>query len=245
MASASATQQTPEKAAASATQQTPEPEQELAEQGLRPTDPTEERREALEELRRRFDAVDSQPLNRLREDVAVPRTTDQLHVYFKQMQDEHFYYPHSQLACSTIEPLLPDHLRYVEAHREDFNFYEDYIHHYWGNFYSVFDSEAYTDLASDFARKGFYFKYHFEPFSKLYDGYYDYCVVLTEKEYELFHFTGILTPNLQHRQGVLNLHCGDGCLKHAFYMYLANSHEGRRLAQHYVIHFRLSLTLIA
>ena len=104
MAAASATQQTPEKAAASATQQAPEPEQELAEQGLRPTDPTDERREALEELRRRFDTVDSEPLTRLREDVTVPRTTDQLHVYLKQMQDEHFYYPHSQLACSTIEP---------------------------------------------------------------------------------------------------------------------------------------------
>ena len=61
-------------AAASATQQTPEPEQEIAEQGLRPIDPTEEQREALAELRRRFDTVDSEPLNRFREDVTVPWT---------------------------------------------------------------------------------------------------------------------------------------------------------------------------
>ena len=139
----------------SATQQTPELEQELAEQGLCPTDPTDERREALEELRRRFDTVDSEPLSRFRDDVAVPRTTDQLHVYFKQMQDERFYYPHSQLACATIEALLPDHLHYFQAHREDFNFYGEYLDHYWGSFYSVFDSEVYTDLPSEFAHKGF------------------------------------------------------------------------------------------
>ena len=81
-------------AAASATQQTPEPEQALAEEELHPTEPTEEDREALAELRRRFDTVDSEPLNRFREDVTVPWATDQLHTYFKQMQDERFYYPH-------------------------------------------------------------------------------------------------------------------------------------------------------
>ena len=94
-------------ASASATQQTPEQEQALAEEELHPTDPTEEDREALAELRLRFETMDSEPLSRLREDIKVPRTTDQLHTYFKQMQAERFFYPHSQLTCSTIEPILP------------------------------------------------------------------------------------------------------------------------------------------
>ena len=70
-------------ASASDTQQTPEQEQALAEEELRPTDPTEEDLEALEELRLRFDTMDSEPLSRLRGDIRVPRTTDQLHTYFK------------------------------------------------------------------------------------------------------------------------------------------------------------------
>ena len=123
-------------ASASAAQQTPEQEQALAEEELHPTDPTEEDREALAELRLRFDTTDSEPLSRFREDIKIPRTTDQLHTHFQQMQGERFFYPHAQLTCVTIEPGLPDHLRYFEAHREDFNLYEDYIHHYWGNFYS-------------------------------------------------------------------------------------------------------------
>ena len=54
-------------AAASATQQTPEPEQELVDPRHLPLEPTEGQREATEELRRRFDTVDTEPLNRLRD----------------------------------------------------------------------------------------------------------------------------------------------------------------------------------
>ena len=49
-----------------------------AEEELPPADPTEEDHEALAELRLRFDATDSEPLSRFREDIKIPRATDQL-----------------------------------------------------------------------------------------------------------------------------------------------------------------------
>ena len=99
-------------------------------------------------------------------------------------------------------------------------------------------------LINHFTEHGFYFKYNFEPFSSVSDNFYDYFVILTEKEYAPFRLTGTLTPSLDYRTNVLNLHCGTGSRKHALYMCLLSSHTGRNSQSHYVVHFRLSLELI-
>ena len=101
------------------------------------------------------------------------------------------------------------------------------------------------DLAKDFADNGYFFKLNFDPLNKVTDNFYDYFVVLTEKEYALFHVAGTLSPSLEYRAGVLNLQCGAGSLKHAFLMYVFNSHSGRNAQTHYVVHVRLNLEFVS
>ena len=104
--------------------------------------------------------------------------------------------------------------------------------------------EVAQDLSKHFHAFCFFFKFHVDPFEEAKPDFFDYFVILTEHARELFHLTGVLTGTLEHRQPVLNFHCGTGALKHAMLMYVANSHAGRNANYHYIIHFRFHQSLI-
>ena len=73
----------------------------------------------------------------------------------------------------------------------NFNAYQEYIGYFWGNCYSKLDAEASMDLAKELFDHGYFFKYNFDSCNNVTDIFFDYFVVLTEKEYT---FTGTLTP---------------------------------------------------
>ena len=133
-----------------------------------------------------------------RGDVALPRNFDDLHAKsFAKMLEADFRYVHGRLTCSDFTPVDPDYSHYFQTRRGEFNEYQGYINYYWGNSYSTFDAELSMDLTKHFIENGFYFKYNFDRFSNVSDDFYEYFVILTEKEYSLFHLTGTLAPSLE------------------------------------------------
>jgi len=199
--------------------------------------------DALSIFNKRMLARNSAPLVKLL-DEGLPRTLEEIHKNFRKALEDGKFYPHSRITCSNVEPVIPDYGPYFQIHNVSFDSYEGYVSYFWDDCYSDFDALVSQDFTKDFYDHGYFFKHDFDPFKELRENFYDYFVVLTEKEYELFHVTGVLTPTLEYRHSVLNLHCGAGALKHAFYMYLANSHAGRNANVHYVNHFRLNERLI-
>ena len=115
------------------------------------------------------------------------------------MLDENFLYTHAIASCSEVHRVDPDHRSFFQIHQENFNSGSDYIQFYWGNHDSKLDEKSCVGLANHVSEHGFFFKFNFDPVKKAAPELNDYFVILTEREYELFHLTGVLTPNLEHR----------------------------------------------
>ena len=111
------------------------------------------------------------------------------------MLGEDFRYYHGRLMCYGVNPADLDGSHYFQTRRGNFNTYQEYIDYFWGNCYSKFDAEVSMDLTKELVDHGYFFKYNFDSFNNVTDNFFDYFVVLTEKEYILLHFTGVLTPH--------------------------------------------------
>ena len=153
---------------------------------------------------------------------------------------EHGLIPH----CTDVRAFYLDHFEYFKVRMLDYGDHSDFVNFYWGQPYSECDQLLKDDLLADFMQKGYFFKYQMQLPSKVPAHWYDYFLVLTKKEFALFYLNRHLT--IQYRQGqLLNFHAGSGCLKHAILMCLHSSHDGRHTTDHFVVHLRLSQTLLA